>query len=248
MHSATLSVVSALVFLVAPALADEPNKDQRSDKTQAPDKTHVPDKTQVPDKAQAPDKPLTNRDVGAKEVVETPATDLNIKKDQIPLLLVAAQQRPYTLSGLGTCQRLAAAIGELDAVLGDDVDLPQSGVRRVSPGRVAQSVVGSFIPFRGVIREVSGANAHDREIQVAIIAGVARRSFLKGIGQGKGCRYPARSATLDVFNEKMDTLNAGDQRPRARAADAEAPASRRSDRSKATPAGYVSRPVVQQTD
>jgi hypothetical protein len=224
MRSATLAVVSALALFSAPALAGEPNKSQESDKAQPSDK------------GQTPDKPVTNRDVGAKEVVETPATDLNIKKDQIPLLLVAAQQRPYTLSGLGTCQRLAAAIGELDAVLGDDVDLPQTGTRRVSAGRVAQSVVGSFIPFRGVIREVSGANAHDREMQAAIIAGVARRSFLKGIGQGKGCRYPARSATLDVFNEKMDTLNAGEQRPRARAADDEPSASDHSDRSGSPPA------------
>jgi hypothetical protein len=230
MRSATLSVVSALALLSAPAFAGEQSKSQE------------------PDKAQAPDKPVTNRDVGAKEVVETPVTDLNIKKDQIPLLLVAAEQRPYTLSGLGTCQRLAAAIGELDAVLGDDVDLPQSEGSRVSPGRVAQSVVGSFIPFRGVIREVSGANAHDREMQGAIIAGVARRSFLKGIGQGKGCRYPARSATLDVFNGKMDALNAGEERPRTRSADAEPQASHRSSRSGSTPARYVSRPVVQQTE
>jgi hypothetical protein len=129
-------------------------------------------------------------------VAETPVTDLNITKKHIPLVLVAAEQHPYTLSGIGSCQRLTSAIHELNAVLGDDFDLPHGGGKRTSPGRVAQSVVGSFIPFRGVIREVSGANAHDREMQAAILAGVARRSFLKGIGQAKGCRYPARSATL----------------------------------------------------
>lgn len=243
MRSLTLSVACSFALLAAPALAGDPNKDQGSDRPQGSG-PQGSDKTST----QAPDKPVTNQQVGAKEIVETPATDLNIKKDQIPLLLVAAQQRPYTLSGLGTCQRLAAAIGELDTVLGDDVDLPQSEGRRMSAGRVAQSVVGSFIPFRGVIREVSGANAHDREMQAAIIAGVARRSFLKGIGQGKGCRYPARSATLDVFNEKMDALNAGVQSPRTRAADAEPATTERSDRSGSSPARYVSRPVVQRTD
>jgi hypothetical protein len=172
MRSFTLSVVCTLALLATPSFAAEPNKDQK------------------------PDKPVTNQDVGAKEVAETPTTDLNITKKHIPLVLMAAEQHPYALSGVGSCQRLTSAIHELNAVLGDDVDLPHGKGQRTSAGRVAQSVAGSFIPFRGVIREVSGANAHDRDMQAAILAGVARRSFLKGIGQGKGCRYPARSATL----------------------------------------------------
>jgi hypothetical protein len=236
MRSLTLSVVSTLALFAAPALAGEPTKDQG------------PDKAQAPDKDQTPDKPVTNQDVGAKEVVETPVTDLNIKKEHIPLVLVAAEQHPYTLSGASSCQRLAAAIGELNAVLGDDVDLPHSEAKRTSAGRVAQSVAGSFIPFRSVIREVSGANAHDRELQAAILAGVARRSFLKGIGQSKGCRYPARSASLAVVNQKAATLNTVKERPKARAADAETPPAKGSGRSRPDDVRYVSRPVVQQTD
>jgi hypothetical protein len=175
-----------------------------------------------PDKTQAPDKPLADRDVGAKEVVETPATDLNIKKEPIPMLLVAAEQRPYRLSGIGTCQQIAAAIREFDTVLGDDLDLPQTDNRRMTPGRVAQSVVGAFIPFRGVIREASGANQHDRDMQAAVLAGVARRSFLKGIGQGKGCRYPARSATLDISNRRLPALDTKRETRKTGAADAAA--------------------------
>ena len=63
------------------------------------------------------------------------------------------------------------------------------------PGRVAKAVVGSFIPFEGVIREISGANGHDRRLQSAIAAGSARRSFRKGTGQARGCTHPARPAT-----------------------------------------------------
>ena len=110
----------------------------------------------------------------------TPATDLNLKKDEIPALLIAAQERPYALRGITTCQQIGAAVVELDAVLGEDIDLPQTNGRRTSPGRVAQSVVGSFIPFRGIIREVSGANAHDRALQAAVLAGVARRVSISG--------------------------------------------------------------------
>lgn len=194
-----------------------------------------------------PEKPVTQNEPDAVDVVTTPANDLNLRKNEIPALLVAAEQRPYVLLGLSSCRQLAAAIGELDAVLGDDIDVPQAQGRRMSPGRVAQSVVGAFIPFRGVIREISGANSHDRALQAAIVAGVARRSFLKGVGQAKGCRYPARSATLEVYNQRMAALNEGRAPPKASPADAEpAPAPR--GRSEPRAVRYVSRPVVQRSD
>lgn len=230
-----LMIVSALVLasavVGAAPLAAEPG---------------VPDKPGPGDKAEAP---ITDKDISARDVVTTPASDLNLKKDEIPALLTAAEQRPYALRGLDTCRQLASAIGELDAVLGDDVDVPQSGSKRMKPGRVAQSVVGSFIPFRGVIREISGANAHERALQAAVLAGVARRSFLKGIGQGKGCRYPARSATLEVFNERMAALQEGRDPPKPDAADADPPRTApRDSRNDARTVRYVSRPMVQSTN
>jgi hypothetical protein len=148
-----------------------------------------------------PERPVTHREVDAVDVATTPMNDLNLRKDEIPQLLIDAQVRPYDLTGLDRCSQLAARIGELDAILGDDLDLPQAAGQRVSPGRVAQYVVGSFIPFRGVIREVSGANDQRRRLQAAIEAGLARRGFLKGIGQQRGCRYPARSATREVWDQ-----------------------------------------------
>lgn len=142
------------------------------------------------------EKPLTDRTVGVEDVATTPVKDLNLKKDKIPQILIDAQARPYDLSGLGRCAQLTAAVDELDVLLGEDFDLPvETAQRGPSAGRMAQSVVGSFIPFRGVIRELSGANEQDRRLQSAIQAGIARRSFLKGVGQTRGCRYPARAAT-----------------------------------------------------
>ncbi len=161
---------------------------------------------------QVPDKPVTGQDVSAADVAATPVTDLNLRKNEIPQALTAAELQAYSLRGVSTCQQISQAIVELDAALGDDVDLPQSGERRTSSGRLAQSVVGSFIPFRGVIREVSGANSRERELQSAVLAGMARRAFLKGTGQARGCRYPARSATLDVFNRRMAELDAAKDR------------------------------------
>ena len=188
--------------------------------------------------AQEPEKPLAEKDVTATDVAATPITDLNIRKDEIPALLIAAQEQPYSLAGLGRCSQIAAAVGEFDAVLGDDIDLPQGQTRRTSAGRVAKSVVGAFIPFRGVIREISGANKQERLFQAAIQAGVARRSFLKGVGTARGCRYPARAATAEVFAQRVADLN-GETRPPAAAA-ADAPDARPAATS------YRSQPVVQQ--
>jgi len=63
--------------------------------------------------------------------------------------------------------------------------------------------VNSFIPFRGILREVSGASEHQRRIRAAIQAGLARRGFLKGVGETHGCKYPARSATRANVAEWM---------------------------------------------
>lgn len=148
--------------------------------------------------------PVTEQKVGADDVALTPLSDLNIKKTGIPPLLIAAQERPYALDGLSSCARLNAAVGDLNTLLGDDIDVPDSDGEKVDPGRVAQSVVGSLIPFRGLIRELSGANAQERKLQSAIIAGSTRRGFLKGMAQQKGCKGVARPATngLVAFVDK----------------------------------------------
>lgn len=141
------------------------------------------------------ERPITERQVTAGDVATTPLSDLNIKKQGIPPLLLDAQVRPYALTGLTSCPRLAGAVRDLDAILGEDIDVQAARGAKPSPGSVAQSVLGSFIPFRGVIRELSGANSQEKKVQAAIYAGSARRAFLKGVGLSRGCRYPARPAS-----------------------------------------------------
>ncbi|MEP7221233.1 MAG: hypothetical protein ABI673_01055 [Novosphingobium sp.] len=147
------------------------------------------------------EKPVGEKDASAVDVAATPASDLNLRKTAIPQVLLDAQVDPYTLYRMTRCPQIVAAITELDGVLGDDIDVAEAKSNKLQAGRVAQSVVGSFIPFRGIIREVSGANGQDRKLQAAILAGTARRSFLKGIGQQRGCAWPARSATTAIFTQ-----------------------------------------------
>ena len=138
---------------------------------------------------------IRDKDVNAVDVVATPVSDLGLRNGKIPPVLEAAVADPYDMDGIRTCTQISTRVSELDMVLGPDRDIPQERAEKLSAGRVAQAAVGSFIPFRGIIREVSGANSHQRKVNDAVEAGTARRSFLKGYGQARGCAYPAREVT-----------------------------------------------------
>ena len=168
-----------------------------------------------------PEKPIMQQDVSAKDVAATPISDLNLKKAAIPQLLLEAQNDPYTLTGLGTCAKLSEAVTSLDQILGDDIDIDAINKTKLQAGRVAQSVVGAFIPFQGVIREVSGANSQDRKLRAAVLAGSARRSFLKGTGLARGCAYPARPASATDAARVLAAYAAADPKNKDKAAVAE---------------------------
>lgn len=186
----------------------------------------APNTLATPAPVPAPDgktrKPVTDREPSAVDVATTPLNDLNIRKEDIPPLLVRAQEMPYDLVGLNRCVALVDAVRELDAMLGDDIDLTREEDRSIRPGNLAQWFVGTFVPFRGAIREISGANAQRRKWNVAIQAGIARRSFLKGVGQHKGCDYPARSATPEIIAAHARELEAAKKRSDSKADEAEA--------------------------
>lgn len=137
-----------------------------------------------------------------KEVAKTPLRDLNIDARDIPQVLLAAERDPYATAGLHKCSALVSAIAALDEVLGADYDIAEERRSdRISEGRIGQSVVGSILPFRGILREVTGAAENDRKLRAAYTAGMARRAFLKGWGLGRGCAYPARPRAPEADNE-----------------------------------------------
>lgn len=146
--------------------------------------------------AQQADRPVTDRNPDAERVAETPLRDLNVVKDGVLPVLQAAAGNPYATEGLTNCAAVTAAVQDLDRLLGPDFDLGEAQRHGLTPGKVAESVVGSLIPFRGLIREVSGAASAERQLQVAIFAGGTRRGFLKGLGLQRGCSWPAKPATV----------------------------------------------------
>lgn len=170
----------------------------------------------------------------AQDVAMTPLNDLNLARDELPPVLVAAAADPYANTGLTDCRAIEAAIADLDLTLGPDMDVAQSQADRLSTGRMAKSVVASFIPFRGILRELSGAAEQERTLQAAIYAGAIRRGYLKGLGEQKGCAYPARPAFARVVVAKP-----------SRGSKAAAPAALPTAVAAAEPAPFVSEPVVQ---
>ncbi len=127
-----------------------------------------------------------------KDVAMTPLEDIGLMGKDIPEPLLIAARNPYQSGGLSTCNSIVAEIATLDTILGEDYDITEGQKTGLSIGKAAKSVVGSFIPFRGVVREVSGAAGDQRKAQAAVMAGMVRRGYLKGLGEARGCDYPAR--------------------------------------------------------
>lgn len=115
---------------------------------------------------------------------------------EVPDKLLAIQDDPYSMAGLGKCAAIMREVAELNEVLGPDVneqvEKSVAKKREQTVGRVAGNVAGSVIPFGWVIGEVTGANAERRRYAYAVYAGTVRRGFLKGVGQERRCKAPAR--------------------------------------------------------
>lgn len=224
------AALAALTLLpAAPAVAEKA--------AQSPERQNTPQ--------ESPERPVTDDTVTAGDVAKTPLTDLNLSRDEIPDLLIRARADPYDLSGLNRCADIVGAVQQLDAVLGEDLDTAEARNRGVDAGRVAQWAVGSFIPFRGLIREVSGARAHERRVRDAVIGGMMRRAFLKGLGQQKGCRYPGRPARADEVEQIKAGMDAADRAAVERKAIEKRTRKAERDRKEDDGPQFVSQPVVQ---
>jgi len=129
----------------------------------------------------------------AGDIASQPARDVGVVKTEIPPLLEEASKDPYDLNGLKTCKQIIAAVVDLNEVIGpdfiasDDENADRAGKLAEAGGR---TVVNSLIPFRGLVREISGAASAQRRLEAAVSAGYARRGFLRGVLRTRGCKTP----------------------------------------------------------
>ena len=136
------------------------------------------------------------------QAATAPLSDLNLMRQAIPPILVAAQTKPYAAAPDRSCASLSAEVQALDAALGADLDAPsfakedglaQQGTQALGDAAIGavRSTAEGVLPFRGWLRKLSGAERRDREQSDAIAAGTIRRAYLKGIGLSMGCAAPA---------------------------------------------------------
>ncbi|MBP7814924.1 MAG: hypothetical protein KA085_02275 [Phenylobacterium sp.] len=132
--------------------------------------------------------------------VASPLRDVNVLRTKIPQVLLDAMADPYALPEPASCARITSMILPLNGALGADLDEPALDEddlmvrgRGAALGAVASAASG-LIPFRGWVRKLSGAERHDSLVSAAINAGAVRRAYLKGLGESRGCKPPARPA------------------------------------------------------
>ena len=139
---------------------------------------------------------------GFGDAVTAPLEDLNIKRHDIPPVLLRAEANPYDLTRMDRCETIAGEVGALDDALGPDLDEPPApepvdpNQKRADQGaqmtlNAVRDTSRGVIPFRGWVRRLTGAERHSQAVQAAISAGSQRRGYLKGIGMRMNCSPPA---------------------------------------------------------
>jgi hypothetical protein len=127
----------------------------------------------------------------AGDIATQPVRDVGAQKITIPPAIEEAAAAPYALNGLRTCAQLNRAIFALNDVLGPDY-AGSVAVHENKVGKLAEAggktVVNTIIPFRGLVREISGAAPAERRLNAAIRAAYARRGFLRGVATARKCR------------------------------------------------------------
>ena len=153
---------------------------------------------------------------GLGNAATAPFRDLNLRRDHIPIELQDLRT-PYDPIIPMTCENIGFEVRILNTLLSLDVDDEIEFEAREAEqdneddneNRFANktsdfaldtvaSEARGMIPFRGVVRYISGANSHDKKVQAAYDKGYLRRSFLKGVGLGLGCTYPAAPHPIDI--------------------------------------------------
>lgn len=159
--------------------------------------------------AQAATPPQRNAFMSA---VGAPLADFNINQAEIPDSLRKAANDPYEALAADSCAAMASEIAGLDLALGPDLDVdPVKTTKRKMASRAAAGAVRrlavSWIPYRGVVRTLTGAEAHARKAQDAALAGAVRRAYLKGLGERDGCAaaVPRRALVNEVAPAVIET-------------------------------------------
>ncbi len=142
-------------------------------------------------------------DSAMEKAVTAPLVDLNLLRKKIPDVPRDAKAAPYRMPDIATCDTLGLEIQNLNVALGTDLDgrianrdggtIMQKGAEEASDAAAdaLKDLTTGWIPYRGWVRRLIGAERHSREVAKHVAAGITRRAFLKGLGQSRECVPPA---------------------------------------------------------
>ncbi len=160
----------------------------------------------------ATDRLARNTEDGLPDAALTPLSDLNLKRTKIPATLKAIKN-PYNVDPDISCAQIAIEVEELNGILGRDWDVPPPDKKKLKEQAAdgastalldaIASGAGGFIPYRGVVRQISGASSHQKKVIKAFERGGHRRTFLKGLGLLKGCDSPAAPTPAPKTDPKV---------------------------------------------
>ncbi len=132
-------------------------------------------------------------DTRVRGAFEQPFRDVSWMREEPPEVLTRVVEAPYSLES-AECSAILNEISALDLVLGPDLDAPEvedsddEESSADATGLLSGAIRGVIgLPYRGVFRRLSGAERRDHVLEEAILAGLARRAFLKGVGRQAGC-------------------------------------------------------------
>ncbi len=123
----------------------------------------------------------------AEDIATQPAKDVGVVKTKIPPVLERAAEIPMVCPAWpmradpGRLQRTRHGARPDFAA---DSDPRKSRWLKIT----GDTVAGLIVPFRGLVREVSGAASAQRELEAAIAAGFARRAFPARRLPDRGCK------------------------------------------------------------
>ena len=181
------AVAAPLVIAAATPAAAQPAYPTRPSQAASPAPSPKP-QIVSPDKAGS---------ANVQNAAAAPLHDLNLVRQKIPPVLLAALADPYAPPKPPTCHTIVAEVRELGEALGGDFDegdnpqMPSLTTQRGMVLTLAHGAAEMVLPFAGFVKTLSGAQKHDQLVVEAITAGSVRRGYLKGLGEAHGCPFPA---------------------------------------------------------
>ncbi|MGZ3375251.1 MAG: hypothetical protein ACXU8S_01515 [Phenylobacterium sp.] len=113
---------------------------------------------------------------------------LGLTGADVPPLLAAVKTDPYKAPAVPACDTVPAEILAISDLIGPDLDTPpEPEDTKKSLMSKGADVARGLVPYGGIVRFATGANKKDKELREAVLAGYARRGFLRGLEANLKC-------------------------------------------------------------